>query len=128
MSESRPISQEYQALTSWRLTGRFGIDDLAVWRRGEGMSQGSAGLWLGYSQRMVSEVETGRRLPLGLHERLLWGMARYYGFVGMDEGPPKQEGPKRRAPRRKTPNPVDEHYKRMVAESQLDQAVKSKKT
>ncbi len=128
MNESRAKSQEYQVLTTWGLKGRLGADDLAVWRRATGLGQGAVGRLLGWSQPMVSDVERGRaRDPLGLHERLLWGMARYYGIVGMDEGPPKVEGPKRRAPRRKTVNPVDEHYKRLVAESQLEQSVKSKK-
>lgn len=118
MNESRPISQEYQALTSWGMVGRLGADDLVVWRRVEGLGQGEAGRWLGWCQATVSRVERECWRPLGLHERLLWGMARYYGIVGMDEGPPKQEGPKRRRPRRKTVNPVDEHYKRLVQESQ----------
>ncbi len=124
MYQSRPKPKEYQALTSLSLTGRLGADDLAVWRRMEGLSQGAAGQWLGWSGRMVSWLETGGRVRGQLHERLLWGMARYYGIVGMDEGPPKVEGPKRRRARRKTVNPVDEYYKRIVEQSQ---AVKPKK-
>ncbi len=127
MSESRPIRSEYQALTTWRLEGRLGGDDLAVWRRVTGLSQGSAGVLLGWCQRVVSDIERGWRSPVGLHERLLWGMARYYGIVGMDEGPPVTVGPKPRRRRTKTPNPVDEYYKRMVAESQLEQGVNPKK-
>ncbi len=119
MIESRPISQEYQALTSVVVTGRLGVDDMSVWRRVCGLSQEAVGALLGWSQAMVSDVELGRWPdPPALHERLLWGMARYYGIVGMDEGPPKVEGPKRRRARRKTVNPVDEYYKRIVAESQ----------
>ncbi len=127
MDQSRPIAREYQALTSFVVTGRLGPDDLAVWRRVEGLSQGAAARWLGYRQPRVSMLERGEWGPLGLHERLLWGMARYYGIVGMDEGPPKEVGPKRRGARRKTVNPVDEYYKRMVAESQSEQGVKPKK-
>ncbi len=92
---------------------------MSVWRRVCGLSQEAVGALLGWSQAMVSDVELGRWPdPPALHERLLWGMARYYGIVGMDEGPPKAVGPKRRRPRRKTVNPVDEYYKRIVEQSQ----------
>ncbi len=122
MNEGRPISQEYQALTTWRESGRLGSDDLVVWRRGEGLSQKAAGRWLGWSQEMVSCVEQGRRVPARLHERLMWGLWRYYGLVGLDEpfkGPPIVPGPtKKRRPRVKRPDPFA-RYEELARDSQL---------
>ncbi len=118
MNQSRPISRDYEAMTTWRISGRLGGDDLLLWRRGEGLSQKEAGLWLRWSQRLVSKVEIGSREPVRLHEQLLWGLWRYYGLVGPEEGPPKQVGPKKRRPRVKRPDPFDK-YEQLARESQL---------
>ena len=118
MNESRPISASI-ALTSWRLTGRLGGDDLLVWRRGEGLSQTEAGRWLGWSQAMVSDIERGRgQPPVSLHERIMWGLWRYYGLVGEDWVPPKRLGKKKRRARVKRPDPFDK-YEQLARESQL---------
>ncbi len=116
MNEGRPIFAG-MALTTWRMTGRLGADDLIVWRRSEGLSQGAAGRWLRLSQRYVARIEARERLPADLHERLLWALWRYYGLVGPEDGPPKATGPKKRRPRGKRPTPFDK-YEQLARESQ----------
>ena len=62
-------------------TGRFGPDDLRMWRAQERLTQAAAGRWFHLAQRTISAIEKGAWVPRDFDERMAAVLLRYYELV-----------------------------------------------